>query len=411
VNSLKASYGPVLSSLIIGLTALWIVGLIFLPQVSMLKRAFVYEARDGAASQAGVELERAFQRIATLDYDLKAAEKAAQSNAAPKAPSLTPSLTPGLAPSLTPGLPAPSSAAPKPVTPGLAPSMAGKANGVDAATQLANLKAEKAKLESTIEALKTRSAELNAKQQAETGFSIRNFTTMSPLHWRVFFMTLLYALAVTVLSFIVCYPVAYALAQPRPEGRAAILFLALLIPYTINELLRIFAWTMILANNGIINSLLDGIGILDLAQGDAILWMSSNGAVFCVMVYAYILFMVFPIYNTIETLDRSQIEAARDLGASTLRIHARVVLPYAKPGIAVGSIMTFMLSAGSISVPGLIGPGMHPDWFSQIIYRNFFESSNWNVGSALSVLLLVACTVFILIVMRLFGVSIREIAK
>ncbi len=72
-------------------------------------------------------------------------------------------------------------------------------------------------------------------------------------------------------------------------------------------------------------------------------------------VYAYILFMVFPVYNTIETLDPNQIEAAKDLGASTLRTHLRVVLPHAKPGIAVGSIMTFMLAAGSIAVPGLVG--------------------------------------------------------
>ena len=77
-------------------------------------------------------------------------------------------------------------------------------------------------------------------------------------------------------------------------------------------------------------------------------------------VYAYILFMVFPVYNTIETLDPNQIEAAKDLGASTLRTHLRVVLPHAKPGIAVGSIMTFMLTAGSIAVPGLVGPGLHP---------------------------------------------------
>ena len=114
-------------------------------------------------------------------------------------------------------------------------------------------------------------------------------------------------------------------------------------------------------------------------------------------VYAYILFMVFPVYNTIETLDPNQIEAAKDLGASTLRTHLRVVLPHAKPGIAVGSIMTFMLAAGSIAVPGLVGPGLHPEWFSQVIYRNFFEAGNWNSGSAYSLALLAACTLFILV--------------
>ena len=149
----------------------------------------------------------------------------------------------------------------------------------------------------------------------------------------------------------------------------------------------------------------------DLAAGDGIRFVASNGAVFAVMVYAYILFMVFPIYNTIETLDRNQIEAARDLGASTWRIHWRVVLPHAKPGIAVGAVMTFMLSAGSIAAPEIVGRGLHPDWFSQVIYQRFFESNNWNQGSAYALVLLVACVVFVLVVMKLFRVGIRDIAK
>ena len=149
---------------------------------------------------------------------------------------------------------------------------------------------------------------------------------------------------------------------------------------------------MILANEGTLNSFLDVLGIISLGDDETIHWLASNGAVFCVMVYAYILFMVFPVYNTIETLDPNQIEAAKDLGASTLRTHLRVVLPHAKPGIAVGSIMTFMLAAGSIAVPGLVGPGLHSEWFSQVIYRNFFEAGNWNSGSAYSLALLAAYT-------------------
>ncbi len=169
--------------------------------------------------------------------------------------------------------------------------------------------------------MKKRAEELQAKARAESGFSLRNFVMMSPLHWQVFFLTLLYSLAVTVLAFIVCYPVAFAIAQPQPGQPTALLFLLLLVPYAINELLRIFAWTMILANEGILNRVLDSFGIIDLSLGQSIRWVASNGTVFVVMAYTYILFMVFPIYNTIETLDRSQIEAARDLarppGAST----------------------------------------------------------------------------------------------
>ena len=115
------------------------------------------------------------------------------------------------------------------------------------------------------------------------------------------------------------------------------------------------------------------------------------------MIYAYVLFMIFPIYNTIDTLDKNQVEAARDLGGSIWKIHTRVVIPHAKPGIAVGSIMTFMLSAGSIAAPEIVGRGLHPDWFSQLIYRRFFEADSWNQGSAYSLALLIACIAFILL--------------
>jgi spermidine/putrescine transport system permease protein len=121
--------------------------------------------------------------------------------------------------------------------------------------------------------------------------------------------------------------------------------------------------------------------------------------------------MVFPIYNTVQTLDPNQIDAARDLGASTWRIHRRVVIPHAKPGIAVGCIMTFMLSAGSYSVPQIMTRGTGGDWFSQLIYRQFFEANNWNIGAAYAFALLLACILFIFMVMRVAGVGIRDIAR
>jgi spermidine/putrescine transport system permease protein len=234
---------------------------------------------------------------------------------------------------------------------------------------------------------------------------------MSELHFKIFVSTLFYALCVTVLSFVVCYPVAYAVATTDNPRKVALMMLGLIIPYAINELLRIFSWVMILEKQGILNGLLDLLGLIDMGAGEGLRFVASNGAVFTVMVYAYVLFMVFPIYNTIETLDRNQIEAAKDLGSSMWRIHWRVVLPHAKPGIAVGAIMTFMLSAGSIAAPEIVGRGLHPDWFSQVIYRRFFEADAWNEGAAYSLALLVACLLFILINMAVFRVGIRDIAK
>ena len=396
MSSLFRTYGSVLGGLFVGLVTLWVIALIVLPQLNMIERAFIYEPRGGAAIQMQVDVDRITQRLFTIQYDIKDLEKQAEEGEAGAG-----TFSPGakIGEDNTGGGDAV-------VT---TPSLSGSSDTI--ADQIARLEAEAAELETRLVDMEAEEDRLKAEQEAAAGYSFRNFTTMNEIHFKIFVMTLFYSFCVTLICFVVCYPIAYTVAQTTNRERAALLMLGLIIPYAINELLRIFAWTMILANQGILNASLDAIGILNFSDGETIRWVTSNGAVFCVMVYAYILFMVFPIYNTIETLDRNQIEAAKDLGAATWRIHLRVVLPHAKPGIAVGSIMTFMLSAGSIAVPGLVGPGLHPDWFSQVIYRNFFEAGNWNIGSAYSLSLLLACIVFILIVMSVFKVGIRQIAK
>ncbi|WP_029356320.1 ABC transporter permease [Bosea sp. 117] len=242
-------------------------------------------------------------------------------------------------------------------------------------------------------------------------YGFANFTRMSGLHFYIFVRTILYALMVTLLALVVCYPVAYVVALASGPRKAIVLTVALIIPYAINELLRVYAWLMILDYRGVINGVLGWLGFLDLDNRGWIPFLESPSAVFVAMIYTYVLFMVFPMVNTLETLDRNQIEAARDLGAGTLRIHRRIIIPHAKPGIAVGCIMTFMLSAGSYSVPAIMTRGQGGDWFSQLVYRQFYESNNWNMGSAYAVSLLVVCTAFILIMMRLFGVGLRDIAK
>jgi spermidine/putrescine transport system permease protein len=234
---------------------------------------------------------------------------------------------------------------------------------------------------------------------------------MSSLHFQIFVKTIGYAALVTIFALVVCYPVAYTVAQLATPNKAALLMLGLIIPYAINELLRVYAWLMILDYQGVINSFLAWLGLVDLEARTWIPFLEYPGSVFVALIYAYVLFMVFPMYNTIETLDKNQIEAARDLGASTWRIHWRVVIPHAKPGIAVGCIMTFMLSAGSYSVPQVMTRGKSGDWFSQLIYRQFFESFNWNQGAAYSFTLLLVCIAFIFLMMTVFRVGIRDIAK
>lgn len=398
MNELVRSYGRGLTALFLGLVVAWIVGLILVPQIRMIERAFIYEDRGGETAMLALEIDRLYTDKFKLEQRLQAA-------APPAAGASLPSL------SLTPS-PSPSpSLAPSP-SPGLTPSPGGGGGGtVMTAAERAEIEAQIAGMERQIAVLEAREDTSSGEAGMKESYSLENFTSMSAIHFEIFVMTLLYALCVTVLSFLVCYPVAYAAATMESEERLTLLMVALVVPYAINELLRIFSWVMILEKQGILNWVLDALGFISMDAGEGFRFVASNGAVFTVMIYAYILFMVFPIYNTIDTLDKNQIEAARDLGASVWKIHTRVVIPHAKPGIAVGSIMTFMLSAGSIAAPEIVGRGLHPDWFSQLIYRRFFEADSWNQGSAYSVALLVACVAFILVNMAIFKVGIRDIAK
>ncbi|WP_434616763.1 ABC transporter permease [Azospirillum sp. B2RO_4] len=242
----------------------------------------------------------------------------------------------------------------------------------------------------------------------EDVFTARNYLTLwtNSIHLSIFLKTIWASALVTATTLAVCYPVAFYLAQVAPKRRLPLLILMLVVPFWINELLRTFSWYIILAYNGPLNAILLGLGIIDEPQR----FLGGDGGVIVGMVYVYILFMVFPLYNAIESLDRNQIEAARDLGAGWLRIHRRIVLPHAKPGIAVGCIMTFMLAAGSYAVPALLG-GPNSRWFTEIIYNWFFEGGNWNQGAAYAFILLVLCIGFILGAMRLFRVGLADIAK
>jgi spermidine/putrescine transport system permease protein len=182
--------------------------------------------------------------------------------------------------------------------------------------------------------------------------------------------------------------------------------LSLIVPFWVNEILRAFAFRIMFGSSGVINAFLMWAGIIDQPYD----FIPNNIALYAGLGYAYILLMIFPLYNAIESLDKNQIEAARDMGASWLRIHWRIVVPFAKPGISAGCTMVFMLSAGALAAPQILG-GPSSLWFTQIIYQWFNTGGNWPRGSAYAIILLAATISFVLIVMKVFKVKLGEIAK
>jgi spermidine/putrescine transport system permease protein len=227
-----------------------------------------------------------------------------------------------------------------------------------------------------------------------------------PIHLQVFFHTIIYSSLTTFLAFLIAYPVAYYMAKVANPKNVPLLFLLMLLPMWVSEILRAFAWFIILALKGPLNFALMGF---DITSGP-IRFMTGFNSVLLGLVYVYLLFMLLPVYNAISSLDTNQIEAAQDLGSPWWRTHWRVILPHSKPGIASGSVMVFMLAAGSLLVPTLLA-STQSRWFTEVIFQWMFESLDWNMGSAYAFMLLIVCTIFVSVVMRLFKVKLSEIAK
>ena len=236
--------------------------------------------------------------------------------------------------------------------------------------------------------------------------STKDTSQWNVTHLNAFWITIAVSVVITVLNFAICYPLAYFMAQVAKPRVMTRLMLLLIVPYWINEILRAFAFRVMMGTGGIINNMLIGAGLIH----DPIDFIGIDVALYAGLTYAYLLIMMFPLYNAIESLDRNQVEAARDLGAPWWHIHLFVVMPYAKPGIASGATLVFMLSAGALAAPLILG-GPKTLWFTPIVYDRFFQAFNWPQGAAYALILLTACMIFVLLVMRLFKVSLSEIAR
>lgn len=236
-------------------------------------------------------------------------------------------------------------------------------------------------------------------------------STTSTASWNVthltaFFLTIWVSIVITVLDFLICYPLAFYMAQVATKARLRFVLLLLIAPYWVNEILRAFAFRLLFGTQGVINNALVAIGVLD----QPIDFLAADVALYAGLAYAYLLMMMFALYNAIETLDKNQIEAARDLGAPWWHIHTFIVLPHAKPGIASGATLVFMLTAGALAAPLILG-GPRSLWFTPIVYDRFYQAFNWQQGAAYALILLVACIVFVLGVLKIFRLRLGEIAR
>jgi spermidine/putrescine transport system permease protein len=209
-------------------------------------------------------------------------------------------------------------------------------------------------------------------------------------YWYTFIHTALYAITVTILTFLVTFPVAFYITKVVSPRLTGFLTILLLMPFWVSELVRVYGWMILLRESGVINHLLIRAGLI----GAPVEMLYNDISMLMGLVYTSMLFMVVPLISSLEGMDDSLIEAAHDLGASQITIFYRIIIPYVAPGITSGSIVVFMLALGNYLTPKLMG-GKNSLWFTEQIYNEFIASFNWNHGAAFGFLPLALSSVII----------------
>ena len=196
----------------------------------------------------------------------------------------------------------------------------------------------------------------------------------------------------TGLALMIGYPLAYSIARCSPKVRQA-LIMAVILPFWTSFLIRIYAWIAILKPAGLLNVLLSALGL------PAVSLLNTEAAVILGLVYAYLPFMVLPLYAVLERQDESLIEAAQDLGASPLQAFWRVTFPLSLPGAAAGALLCFIPMAGEFVIPDLLG-GSDTLMLGRVIWTEFFANRDWPAASAVAIVLLATLIVPILLFER-----------
>ena len=241
---------------------------------------------------------------------------------------------------------------------------------------------------------------------ADGGATLANFAKMGT-YTVVFTRSFKLALIATAICLLIGYPVSYVMSKEGPRFQRLAMVL-IMLPMWMNFLLRTYSWMAILENNGLLNQLFRKIGLIALYNsvfGTDISFfrmINTQGAVVLGMVYNYLPFMILPIYSVIIKLDRSLIEAARDLGANSFQVFRRVILPLSLPGVLSGITMVFVPSVSTFAISKMLGGGTEM-MLGDLIEQQFLGGAyNPHLGAAISLVMMVIVVVC-MVVMNRFG--------
>lgn len=221
-----------------------------------------------------------------------------------------------------------------------------------------------------------------AVTNADGAFTLENIAAIAdPVHVKSILLSLKLGCICTLVCLLLAYPLCMILSKYKFRHQSFVVFLFIL-PMWMNFMLRILAWRLLLSNNGIVNAFFELIGI------GTIKMLNTETAVVFGMVYDFLPFMILPIYNSMMRIKNDIIEAAKDLGASDFTILVKIRLPLTLSGIISGVIMVFVPALTSFVISDLLGGGKVL-LIGNVIEQEFMQGTNWNLGSGLSVVLMI----------------------
>jgi putrescine transport system permease protein len=225
---------------------------------------------------------------------------------------------------------------------------------------------------------------INGLNKVVAGLDLENFLMLlsEPLFLSALWTSLCMAAGATLILLIIGYPMALAMARAPQRWRLVLLGLVIL-PFWTSFLIRVYAWIGILKPEGFLNNALQAIGILS----EPIQIINTPVAVMIGIVYAYLPFMVLPLYASLVKLDPALVEAAQDLGCSPMQAFWRVTLPLTRAGAIAGSLLVFIPAMGEFVIPDLLG-GSDTLMLGRAIWTEFFSNRDWPLASAMAIVLL-----------------------
>ena len=216
------------------------------------------------------------------------------------------------------------------------------------------------------------------------GFVLSNYIRFfsKATYLKLTLRTILNSILVTVISLIISYPLAYIMAK-KLKGLKNIVMVLIIIPFFTNQLVRVYSWLIFLQDGGLLESLLNSLGIIDGSLGI----MYTKAAVIIGLVHAFFPYMVITIYMALERMDNSVLEASKSLGASAFTTFRKVIFPMSMPGVVSGIMIVFVPCIGTFVEPRILG-GVNGTVIGTVIEDQFFEIYGWNFGAAIAFILL-----------------------